>query len=235
MVAAGVAAVHHLSFNYLQSLGWNTICFVEPGFGRVLAHAGYVVAETAVLSFIAVWLQRDAVQASELQNMVDHLSSRRDGAIELDVESAGYRSPGALRQAEMVQDAVQAVDTIRDAGAHGQQQAAGAVGQAEEVSRMAGQGSAVMQQSVATMVATTITSQEQGQLIADVGRIVKDISTIAHDNVHTLEAAGQSVQRLELASTELVESVRRFSIDSADRQVIEEDGLARGAAPLLAG
>ena len=46
VVAAGVIALHHLTFNYFQQLGYGTICFTEPGFGRVLAHAGYVVAET---------------------------------------------------------------------------------------------------------------------------------------------------------------------------------------------
>src|SRR5690554_6758539 len=40
VAAAAVAAVHHLSFNYFQTLGWNTICFVEPGLGRVFSHAG---------------------------------------------------------------------------------------------------------------------------------------------------------------------------------------------------
>src|SRR5690606_7138751 len=45
-VAAAVIAIHHLLFNYLQTLGYGTICFSEPGLGRVLTHAAYVVAES---------------------------------------------------------------------------------------------------------------------------------------------------------------------------------------------
>lgn len=56
VTAAGVAAVHHIVFNYLQGLGWGAMCFAQPGWGRVLAHAAYVVVETAVLSYIAIWL-----------------------------------------------------------------------------------------------------------------------------------------------------------------------------------
>jgi methyl-accepting chemotaxis protein len=59
IVSALVAAVHHLSFNYLQLWGVGVICFAKPSLGIVLVHAGYVVVEAGVLSYLAVMLRRD--------------------------------------------------------------------------------------------------------------------------------------------------------------------------------
>lgn len=67
---AVVTAVHHLSFNYFQELGYGVLCFTKTGLGIVLAHAAYVVAETAVLSYLAIMLRSEGLQAAELQNMV---------------------------------------------------------------------------------------------------------------------------------------------------------------------
>ncbi|MET0499104.1 MAG: methyl-accepting chemotaxis protein [Steroidobacteraceae bacterium] len=70
VLAAGVAAVHHLSFNYFQELGYGVMCFTQPGIGIVLTHAAYVVVETAVLSYLALVLYREGIQSAELQSMV---------------------------------------------------------------------------------------------------------------------------------------------------------------------
>jgi methyl-accepting chemotaxis protein len=82
VVAALVAAVHHLSFNYLQELGWGVMCFTHTGLNIVLAHAAYVVAEAIVLSYLAVDLARQSMQAVELEHAVTHVVDR-NGNIDL--------------------------------------------------------------------------------------------------------------------------------------------------------
>ncbi|RZJ84619.1 MAG: chemotaxis protein, partial [Massilia sp.] len=79
VAAAATAALHHLSFNYLQELGFGARCFTEPGFGKVLAHAAYVVAETAVLCYLARMLQREALQSAELRVSVAAMAN--DGGV----------------------------------------------------------------------------------------------------------------------------------------------------------
>lgn len=113
VTAATVAAVHHLSFNYLQQLGWNTICFVEPSLGRVIAHAAYVVMETTVLTYIAVWLSRDAVQAAELQRVVDGLVQEDSHEINLATDARAYRSAGAVSLVGTLSLLSQAVERAR--------------------------------------------------------------------------------------------------------------------------
>lgn len=71
--AAALAAVHHLSFNYLQQLGYGVVCFTRPGLAIVFLHAGYVVAETLVLCHLALMLERDALQSAELRASVTAL------------------------------------------------------------------------------------------------------------------------------------------------------------------
>jgi methyl-accepting chemotaxis protein len=83
VLGALVAAVHHLSFNYLQELGYGAMCFTDPGLGIVATHAAYVIAETIVLSGLAILLQREGSQAAELLRMVDNLAAARSGKIDL--------------------------------------------------------------------------------------------------------------------------------------------------------
>jgi methyl-accepting chemotaxis protein len=65
VAAAAVAAVHHLSFNYLQEWGYGVVCFTQHGLPIVLTHAAYVVVEAAVLSYLAIVLQKGTQSAAE--------------------------------------------------------------------------------------------------------------------------------------------------------------------------
>jgi methyl-accepting chemotaxis protein len=64
IAAAAVAAVHHLSFNYLQEWNYGPICFTHTGLGIVLTHAAYVVVEAGVLSYLAILLRRETERSA---------------------------------------------------------------------------------------------------------------------------------------------------------------------------
>lgn len=93
LMAAGVAAVHHLSFYYFQELGYGVMCFTKPSLGIVFAHAAYVVAETVVLAYLAHVLRAESLQAAELQRIVEAMDSQ--GRIDLrDSGSAATSTAG---------------------------------------------------------------------------------------------------------------------------------------------
>ena len=94
VIAAAVIAVHHLSFNYLQELGYGVLCLTDTGIVRVLIHAAYVVVESAVLCYLAVWLRREAVQAAELGERVRDMASGQHGTIDLRQAAVQASSPG---------------------------------------------------------------------------------------------------------------------------------------------
>src|SRR5450830_1099250 len=75
ITAAVVVAVHHISFDYFQEVGVGVICFTKPSVWILFVHAGYVVVEATVLSYVAILMQRGRVQEADLMNYTSSLTS----------------------------------------------------------------------------------------------------------------------------------------------------------------
>jgi len=78
--AAGLIAVHHLLFNYLQ--GTNSGIYVfnyGSGFSIVLLHAVFVVFEAVVLVYMAVQLRREAIEAKQVAHIASEVAAGRLG------------------------------------------------------------------------------------------------------------------------------------------------------------
>ncbi len=74
VVAGAVTiAVHHLAFNTLQDWGWGPICFTEPSLLRVVEHAVYVVAQSAILIMLAARMRADFGTAHRLTRISEGL------------------------------------------------------------------------------------------------------------------------------------------------------------------
>ncbi|HKS32847.1 MAG TPA: hypothetical protein VJS14_03880 [Enterobacteriaceae bacterium] len=83
LVGAGVAAVHHLVFNYLQEWGLFGIkVFIHPGLHMVIFHGLFVVMQTAVLIFLAIRMEQDARTASEVAQLAA-IINREPGCLTL--------------------------------------------------------------------------------------------------------------------------------------------------------
>jgi methyl-accepting chemotaxis protein len=114
VTAAAVIAVHHLSFNYLQELGYGVRCLTETGIVRVLIHAAYVVIESAVLCWLAVWLRREAVQAAELGERVRAMASGQHGTIDLRQAAVAANSPACAALDGMMLRLHEAMSQVQD-------------------------------------------------------------------------------------------------------------------------
>ena len=105
LAAAATIAVHHLSFNFMQQWGWGPVCFTEPGLGRVLEHAAYVVAEAGLLMMLAQRARSDFRAGEELAGVAGRLQGR-DGTLDFSAAHAPTSEPvvqtllTALRQVE---------------------------------------------------------------------------------------------------------------------------------------
>ena len=83
LAGAATIAVHHLVFNYFQQWGWGPVCFTEPGLGKVIEHATYVVVEAGMLMYLAHRARSDFAAAREIADMADHLIAA-DGKVDLE-------------------------------------------------------------------------------------------------------------------------------------------------------
>lgn len=70
LAAAATAAVHHLSFNYLQELNAGPICFTQASWATVFIHAAYVVVEAGILAYFVSVMNRDEQRAARGDTVV---------------------------------------------------------------------------------------------------------------------------------------------------------------------
>ena len=87
VMGAGVIAVHHLTFNYLQAYGLFGIVVFDmgPGLHMVILHAVFVVAQTAILVLMALRMEQDARSASEVAKLASVIN-REPGCLTLTEE-----------------------------------------------------------------------------------------------------------------------------------------------------
>ncbi|MBD3609624.1 MAG: methyl-accepting chemotaxis protein, partial [Gammaproteobacteria bacterium] len=96
IVAAGVIAVHHLTFNYLQEWGYGVYIFENrTGLDIVLIHAAYVVFESTILVFMSLHARKEAYQTEELHEIGSHLQIT-NGSINLTYRNENAKSDFAI-------------------------------------------------------------------------------------------------------------------------------------------
>jgi methyl-accepting chemotaxis protein len=93
LLSAGLFAVHHVLFDRLQAAGFGVYCTPEPDFLKVVMHAGYVVAQSALEVFIALSMQRTVRQGQELQALVEAVD--QEGRVSLRLDHVAVQSPAA--------------------------------------------------------------------------------------------------------------------------------------------
>ncbi len=117
VAAAGVIAVHHLLFAWLQSNGAAVFVFPRAaGVGVVLLHALYVVIETALLCYMAFMLR-----AMVMDGMVIARFTEAVGRGQLDFAFAGHaaKERPLIAAAETMQSKLRLMVTgMRDTSAH---------------------------------------------------------------------------------------------------------------------
>jgi len=114
VLGAATIAVHHVAFNALQTWGWGPMCFTEPSFGRVLEHAAFVIAESAVLIQLAVRAHAEFATSEELTQVVKSLV-RQDGTVNLAAADRKVTSAAAVSLVEALQHVRQMIGMVQSA------------------------------------------------------------------------------------------------------------------------
>ncbi len=170
LVGAATIAVHHLTFNYFQAWGWGPMCFVDPGLMRVVEHALFVVAETAVLLYLARGARADFLAADELTQIAQALV-RDGGRVDLSVAHRTVRSPAATTLIVTLGHIAELIERVRAAAATIHTATAELASGNESLSQRTEQTASGLQQTAAsveqitsTMKLSTDSAQEANQL-----------------------------------------------------------------------
>jgi methyl-accepting chemotaxis protein len=114
LAGATAIAVHHLSFNYMQAWGWGPICFIEPGFLKVVEHALYVIAESGVLLYLANRAQAESRVTEQLALLAEDIMGA-DGKINLNVAHVSTADPSTRKMCEALTRIASAMEQVRHA------------------------------------------------------------------------------------------------------------------------
>jgi methyl-accepting chemotaxis protein len=89
VVNAGLIAVHHIGFYFLQVGSENIwlLPVLDFSFAIVLWHAAYVIAESGLLIWLAVDLRKDSLQSLEIMSITDKILN--DGYLDLTQRTSG--------------------------------------------------------------------------------------------------------------------------------------------------
>lgn len=217
-----VAALHHLSFNYFQELGYGLLCFTETGLGIVFAHAAYVVVETVVLSHLAIVLRAEGIQASELRGMVTAMTATQDkvdlSTREVTIYSAAGRALGGLMERLLIQttDAVeQLTHTLRNT----EEQARQAIELVESAVHVAGRGGQVVSEVVSTMAEINRSSSRIADIISVIDSIAFQTNLLALNAAVEAARAGDQGRGFAVVAAEVRSLAQRSA--TAAREIKE--------------
>ncbi|NDP59369.1 MAG: chemotaxis protein [Oxalobacteraceae bacterium] len=204
LIAAAVIAVHHLSFNYLQQWGYGVICFTEPSLGMVVSHAAYVVVESGVLIFIAIALQRDAIQAAELKVSIAMMTGQGAGTIDLNAEKVASTSESGVALQGIVAMLHSAVASVRSGSetmaVASREIAAGTI----DLSTRTEQQASSLSETASSMLHMTETVKQNVERAREANRMALDSSAIAIKG-------GEVVSRVVLTMQSISASSRKIS------------------------
>jgi len=203
LAGAGAIAVHHLSFNYFQQWGWGPVCFTEPGLGKVIEHALYVVAEAAVLAWLAERARRDARTGAELEQIAQRLIGA-DGTIDLRHLALPDPQPATRSMLKALQQVQQAMAAVREGTAQignaAEEIASGSLDLSQRTEQTAGN----LQQTAGSVQQLTATVSQSAAAAETAARLVGTAADQA-------ERGGGVVQAMERTMEEINASSRKIA------------------------
>ena len=200
VVGAAVIAVQHALFNELQQAGWGVVCFTQPSWGEVVAHALYVIAQTAVEVWIALLLAFEARRAREVHRLV----VSHDGSIDLNMRGISVTTALARKVADALALMHETVKQVTSSAAD-----------IRATSRDIAQGNADLSQrtekQAATLEQTAASMEELAATVRRNSESARRASELAIGASDVASRGGAAVREVVSTMKEISESSRKIS------------------------
>ncbi|MEY4766963.1 MAG: hypothetical protein RI907_3636 [Pseudomonadota bacterium] len=203
LVAAGTIAVHHVTFNQLQTWGWGPICFTDPGFARVVEHALYVVAESIVLLLMAGRAQSAYGTADELMGLVNDLQ-RTPGVVNLSVAAHRSQDPLVQRFVDAMGNIAHSIRTVRETAGVVRSAAGEIAAGNQSLSARTEEAAASIQETSSSMVEIAGSIQTSSGNAHNANELARQATTVA-------AAGGDAVGRVVSTMSEIQHSSRKIT------------------------
>jgi len=206
VMGAGVIAVHHALFNVLQEAGWGVSCFTKPGWDQVVAHALYVVAQTAVEVWIAMILAFEARRAAEVRRLIERFVAR-DGRLDLDVQDVAVTTGLATRLSQALLQMREAFLQVESAGVNVRSASAEiARGNADLSSRTEEQASS-LEQTASSMEQLASTSKQNSENASQASQLASGASEVAIRGGQAVREVVATMSGISEASRKIVDII----------------------------
>lgn len=175
---AATIALHHLSFNWFQELGWGPVCFTSPGLPVVIEHAAYVVGEAAILVLLAARSRAEFAANAQLSEIATRLIAL-DGTIDFRAAEMVNPAPATARMLEALGRIESAISTVR-ASTESIATASGEIAQGSgDLSQRTEQAASNLQQTASAMEQLTDAVRQSSDAAARADQLARTASTVA--------------------------------------------------------
>jgi methyl-accepting chemotaxis protein len=203
LVAAATIAVHHVSFNQFQAMGWGPICFTEPGWTKVVEHALYVVAESVVLLIMAARAKAAFSTAEELMVLVSGLQ-RDDGTVDLSMTGHRSQDPAVQRFVHAMAHISDSILRVRQAADAVHTAASEIAAGNQSLSDRTEQAAANIQQTAASVEQIASSIQTSSGNAHNANQLAREASDVA-------SAGGDAVSRVITTMSDIQQSSRKIT------------------------
>jgi methyl-accepting chemotaxis protein len=205
VLAAAFFAVHHLLFDRLQALNFAVYCTREANLPRVLLHAAYVIAQTAVEIVLAHRLRVAAIEAAELAAIVRRVV--RDREVCLAVGGLAASAPTAVALKGAIEQMARAMHEVSTSTVHVEQAALeiadGNASLSERTEHQAGS----LQETVASMDVFTRTVRASAEHAREASAFAREASTVAREGDEVMTRMVQTMGAIETSAKRIFEIV----------------------------
>jgi methyl-accepting chemotaxis protein len=204
VLAAGLIAVQHMSFNYILPSA------IYPGgadFIRTVVHAGFVVIELAMLTFFSWTIRRAFLIAEQSRSAAEHAAA--------ELEKIGMRRERDLadtnRRADMLSELlngfnVEMADAMNalNGAAHELEKSADTLGaSADRVKGQVVAAASTSAETTATVATVADAGNELARTVSDIGETITQSSNLTSEAVSRADRANLTINELTKAASQI--------------------------------